>query len=68
MRATLVELLHLVAGLVATCALASLSAWAVPNAESAIWWTALGCAVAVVLMGIVPLREAWRADKGTVHG
>jgi hypothetical protein len=65
MRQTLTELIHLVAGLVATWALATLAAWGVPGAGVAIWWTALGCAAAVLLMGVAPLREAWRADRET---
>ena len=63
MKRTLVELLHLASGLVATALIASLSAWAVPNQEDTIWMVAVGAMVIVAFMAVRPLRLAWRADR-----
>lgn len=60
---TLVELLHILAGLVATVLIVRLAAWGYPLARDtfhAIGWFAGG---AVVVMGIAPLRKAWRIDR-----
>ena len=62
-RATLVELLHLVAGLVATAALTSAIAWAYPLGRVVIWWCGAAAMVAMVLMGVGPLRRAAQADR-----
>ena len=64
-KRTIIELLHLVAGLVGTAVIASLSAWAVPNEEDTIWAVAFGALLIVAFMGVRPLRLAWRADSAT---
>ena len=58
-----VELLHILAGLVATVAIAMTCSWAYPLGEQAIWLAAAIAGVATVLMGIEPLREAWDAER-----
>ena len=62
MKRTIIELLHLAAGLVGTALIASLSAWSVPNQEDTIWTVAFGAMLIVAFMGVRPLRLAWRAD------
>ena len=64
MKRTIIELLHLVAGLVGTALIASLSVWAVPNQEDTIWTVAIGAMLIVAFMAVRPLRLAWRADHG----
>ena len=63
MKRTIIESLHLVAGLIGTALIASLSAWAVPNQEDTIWMVAVGAMVIVAFMAVRPLRLAWRADR-----
>jgi hypothetical protein len=62
-KRTIIESLHLVAGLIGTALIASLSAWAVPNQEDTIWTVAVGAMVIVAFMAVRPLRLAWRADR-----
>jgi uncharacterized membrane protein YccC len=59
---TLVELLHLAAGLVGAAMIAWLAAWAVPNVADEIWMVAWVAMLVVAFMAIRPLRLAWRAD------
>ncbi len=61
---TLIELLHIVAGVFGTGMIASLAAWAVPRSGETIWYVAYGAMVIVIFMGVRPLRLAWRADHG----
>jgi hypothetical protein len=61
---TLIELLHIIAGIIGTALIASLAAWAVPRVGETIWQVAYGAMVIVVFMGVRPLRLAWRADHG----
>jgi membrane protein YdbS with pleckstrin-like domain len=60
---TLVELLHLAAGLVATVAVGSVCGWAYPQAWQTIWCVAAVGFAIVAIMGVRPLRRAWRADS-----
>ena len=62
MKRTIIELLHLVAGLAGTALIAALSVWAVPNQEETIWTVAVGAMLIVAFMAVRPLRLAWRAD------
>ncbi len=68
MTRTLVELLHIAAGVVATALIASLAVWAVPAAGRTIWWVAYFSMLAVAFMGIRPLRMAWKADRARRNG
>lgn len=62
-RQTVIEVLHIFAGLVATAGIVALSAWAYPLARREI--TVVGWAVAgiVVLLGVNPVRRAWAQDR-----
>ena len=60
---TLIELFHMLAGVLTTLVLAGLAAWAVPSAAQSIWWVAYVVLVIVVAMGIGPLRAARRVDR-----
>lgn len=59
----LIEVLHVAAGLVAAALIASLAAWSYPLAKQDIWLVAYAGMVAVVLMGIGPVRRAWAEDR-----
>ena len=60
---TLVEILHIVAGLAATVLIVELSAWGYPLGARTIWIVG-GIAAAVVLaMGIGPVRRARALDR-----
>ena len=59
-----VEILHILIGLAAAIALTIAAAWAYPLGREAIWWCGRAAMVATVLMGIGPLRRAWRQDRG----
>ena len=63
MKRTIIELLHLVAGLIGTALIASASAWSVPNQAETIWTVAFGAMLIVAFMAVRPLRLAWRADS-----
>ena len=64
-RAT-VELLHVAIGLLATVLIVKASSWAYPLARWEIEVTGIACAVAVVLLGIGPVRRAWAHDRRSV--
>ena len=59
-----VELFYLALGLIAAVALSAAAAWAYPPAFTVIWWCGAGAAAATLLMGVGPLRRAWRIDRG----
>lgn len=61
---TLLELLHIVVGVLVTALFANLAAWSVPNAADSIWAVAWVAVAVVIFMGIAPLRQAWDADRG----
>ena len=68
MKQTLVELLHLAAGLVGTALIARLAAWSVPDVAETIWYVAWAAMLVVVFMAIRPLRLAWRGDRQDAPG
>jgi len=59
----LIEVLHIAAGLIAAALIALAAAWSYPRATDDIWLVAYACMVAVVLMGVGPVRRAYLADK-----
>lgn len=61
---TLVELLHILAGLAAAAALTGAVAWAYPLGARVAWWCGAAAMAATVAMGIRPLRRAWAQDRG----
>ena len=63
-RRTLIELLHIVVGLMATGLIVAASSWAYPLARWEIEATGVACSIVVVLLGIGPVRRAWAADRG----
>ncbi len=63
MKNTLVEALHVLAGLVAAVAITWTAAWSYPLGWDVIWWCGIGAMVATLVMGIGPLRRAWMQDK-----
>jgi len=67
-KRTLIEGLHVVAGLIAAWAVTAASAWAYPLGWRVIWWCGAAGALATLLMGIGPLRRAWAIDAGRTVG
>ncbi len=61
-RRTLVEALHVVAGLAAAVAITWAAAWSYPLGWDVIWWCGAGAMAATILMGIGPLRRALTED------
>jgi len=59
----LVEVMHIVIGLAAAVLIASLAAWAYPRATGDIWMVTYAAMIAVIAMGVGPLRRAYAADK-----
>lgn len=62
-RRTLIELLHIAAGVIGAAVIAYGAVWALPHAASPIWEVTVGMMAVIVLMGLPPLRLAWRADR-----
>lgn len=63
-RRTIVEALHLLAGVIGTLAVAKAAAWGVPLARVDIWRVAWVCVAVVLAWSVRPLLLAWRADHG----
>ncbi len=59
---TIIEILHVAAGLIATVVIAWIAAWSYTPGTRDIWMVAWVAMAAVVAMGINPLRRAWAAD------
>jgi hypothetical protein len=59
----LIEVLHIVVGLFAAMLIAALAAWSYPLARQDIWWVAYAAMIAVVVMGLGPIRRAYVADR-----
>ena len=64
----LIEVLHIVVGLLAALLIASLAAWSYPLAKHDIWLVTYVAMAAVVAMGIGPIRRAYVADKAKLNG
>jgi hypothetical protein len=64
----LVEVIHIVVGLIAAWIIASLAAWSYRRATHDIWLVAYVAMVAVVAMGIGPLRRAYAEDRARLNG
>lgn len=67
-RRALIELLHIVAGMVMTALFAWLASWAVPLATGDIWATAWFAMLVVAFLGIRPMRLAMAADRADRDG
>lgn len=59
----LIEVIHIAIGLAAAWLIGWAAAWSYPRATDDIWLVAYGCMVAVVLMGIGPVRRAHAIDR-----
>ncbi len=66
MKNTLIETLHILAGLAVAVAVTWAAAWSYPLGAEVIWWCGAAAMVATILMGIAPLREGIRQDR-TAH-
>ncbi len=59
----LIEVIHIALGLGAAVLIAWAAAWSYPRATDDIWLVAYACMVAVVLMGMGPVRRAYAIDR-----
>lgn len=64
----LIEVVHIAIGLLAAALIAAAAAWSYPRATEDIWLVAWGCMIAVVLMGVGPVRRAFAEDKAKLDG
>ncbi len=64
----LIEVLHIAVGLAAAALIASLAAWSYPLARNDIWLVTGVAMVAVIAMGVGPLRRAWAIDRARLGG
>lgn len=62
----LIEVLHIVVGIFAAMLIAALATWSYGQAERDIWLVAYAAMVAVVVMGIGPIRRAYAEDRETI--
>lgn len=58
----LIEVVHIVIGLVAAVLIAAAAAWSYPRATQDIWLVTYVAMALVVLMGIGPIRRAYAID------
>lgn len=63
----LIEVVHIAIGLIAAVVIASLASWSYPRATDDIWLVTYAAMVAVVVMGVGPLRRALQADRATLQ-
>ena len=59
----LIEVVHIVIGLVAAVLIAWAAAWSYPRATQDIWLVTFVAMALVVLMGIGPIRRAYAIDR-----
>ena len=59
----LIEVVHIVIGLIAATLIAAAAAWSYPRATQDIWLVTWVAMALVVLMGIGPIRRAYAADR-----
>ncbi len=64
----LIEVLHITIGLIAAVLIAWYAAWSYPLAKQDIWWVTYVAMIAVVVMGIGPMRRAYAADRAKLAG
>ncbi len=63
----LIEVLHIVAGLIAAVLIATAAAWSYPRATDDIWLVTWVVMAAVVAMGIGPIRKAYEVDRAKLR-
>jgi uncharacterized membrane protein len=64
----LIEVVHIAIGLIAAALIAAAAAWSYPRATGDIWLVAYACMIAVVAMGVGPVRRALAEDKAKLAG
>ena len=64
---TTIEILHILAGLVAAVAITWAAAWSYPLGQDVIWSCGAAAMVATVLMGVVAGVYYWRARTEEMH-
>jgi hypothetical protein len=63
----LIEVMHIIAGLFAAMLIGALATWSYPLARQDIWSVTYVAMAAVMLMGIGPIRRAYRADRAAMN-
>jgi len=64
----LIEVVHIAIGLIAAALISAAAAWSYPRATDDIWLVGYACMIAVVIMGVGPVRKAFAADKAKLGG
>ena len=64
----LIEVVHIVIGLIAAVLIAAAAAWSYPRATQDIWLVTWVAMALVVLMGIGPIRRAYTIDRAKLRG
>ncbi|MBO9526078.1 MAG: hypothetical protein J7517_08085 [Sphingobium yanoikuyae] len=64
----LIEVVHIAIGLIAAALISAAAAWSYPRATGDIWLVGYACMIAVVLMGVGPVRKAYAEDKAKLAG
>ena len=64
----LIEVLHILVGLLAALLIAALASWAYPLAKQDIWLVTYVAMGLVVLMGVGPMRRAYTEDRARMDG
>lgn len=64
----LIEVLYVVAGVMAALLLGKLSAWSYPLGAHDIWMVTVASMIVVVAMGAGSVLRAWRADRAALAG
>lgn len=59
----LVEILHVAAGLMMAVLIGWLTAWSYPPGRDDAWLVTYVAMVAIVAMGVGPLRRVWEGDR-----
>lgn len=63
----LIEVVHIVIGLIAAVLIAAAAAWSYPRATQDIWLVTWVAMALVVLMGIGPIRRAYAIDRAKLR-
>jgi len=59
----LIEILHVLAGLLSAALIAEAASWAVPLARHDVWQVTYAAMVLIVAMAVPMLRKAWQDDR-----
>ncbi|KIU01365.1 MULTISPECIES: hypothetical protein [Bacteria] len=64
----LIEVVHIAIGLIAATLISAAAAWSYPRATDDIWLVGYACMIAVIAMGVGPVRKAFAEDRARLAG